>query len=1475
MPVHPECIRWFKEAVGSPTEVQTQAWQAISEGRHTLVAAPTGAGKTLAAFLAVISDLIPEAQAEPPLQGIEVVYISPLKALSYDIQRNLQLPLDAIAASLNSTGVLEQPLKLACAVRTGDTPAQERRRMLLKPPNILATTPESLYLLLTSKLGRTALKTVKRVIVDEVHAVAANKRGAHLALSLERLDWLRSMEGLEPVQRIGLSATQEPLNRAAAFLCGVKPSASGLQNPARLREAAVIAGDRVRGTELALLLPQAPLGAIMSAEIWHEIYQRIVDLAAQHRTMLVFTPTRRMAERVARKLETLLHQEQGSSESADHRPCERSVDASVRVAAHHGSLSSVVRRDVEKRLQSGQLKIVVATAALELGIDIGQVDLVCQLGSPHSINVLLQRAGRSGRSPGAQAQCLLVPLSRDDLRECCALLSLVEERILDQLEIPAGALDVLCQQVIAEVSAHPEGVDIGTLYERFVRAYPYRNMSRADFDRVVEMVANNFSEHRTRGAKLLHLDAINAKIRPARAARLTALLNAGVIPDQFDYDVILEPKGDRIGAVGEDFATESLAGDIFQLGNQSYRILRIEDGRVRVSDAQGEPPTFPFWFGEAPGRSKELSTAVARLNTEFQRRYQHHRRKLSASDAAQECAVWLQRTYLRSQDQCVASSAAAQLALYLAAGCEILGSLPNEQQVIFERFHDAAGDAHLVIHSAFGSRINKAWGLALRKKFCRKFNFELQASALEDCIIISLSAVHSFPLAEPASYLRSQELKNVFEQAVVDIQLFVNRWRWCASNALALSKRMAGRRTPAPIQRARSEDLLAQIFPDQLACQENLAGERTIPAHPIVQQALADCAGEAMDLPGLQQVIQGIEQKRIKILTAELPAPSPLTEEVLLAKPYAFIDDGEAEDRRTRAVQTGVSPTDIQEASDHTLTQAAFDQVQAEITPVIRNAEELHAALLLAGSVCWDQAVSWVGQSEALSQWLQQLSRAGRIRVLVQEQTSWLFAAETWPAVVRCLNEPDDCEQQLAHLMRGCLSVRLLSSLEDCIQAFAFLKAERSVSPNQIESAVLTLQAEGFAMQFNWRGQAYWCERALFARVGRYSLRKRREQIRPVSTSAYMRFLLHWQGLLDEDRSGPAALSATLASLGGVLCPAALWEREILPMRMQRYKTEWLDQLCLTGALCWRSLSVAKSGGSYFFNAQTSLTMMPREQSRLWIKAAALGQCAVPDSAEAGRYLSSAARAVLDLLEKKGALFYDELRQGVGLLPAQADQVLRELVASGLVAADTFAAVRMLMLPDKARLKKRNRRLGWHAMPGRWHKLDLSAQTDFWEAEDEEALVLVLLQRYGLLFQPLAYRERASLPPWRVLLAACRRLESKGRIRGGRFIEGVFGEQFALPQVLPLLKRAEGMELGCGSVVVSACDPVNLTGVMRAGEGANRIPAISGYRVLYRAGEAVGARIKGDVQALSQEPISHAERTMLVQAERSRLRVRL
>lgn len=1433
---HPAVARWFARSFPAPTEPQLQAWPEIKKHRHTLIAAPTGSGKTLAAFLSAIDDLVRLGLEGKLDDSTHVIYVSPLKALSNDVQRNLQTPLEGIQKELQAMGLPE--VNIRTLVRTGDTPAAERTAMTKRPPHIVVTTPESLYILLTSEGGRRMLETARTLIVDEIHAVVGDKRGSHLALSIERLEQLVRQrqpqeaqgEARNTLTRIGLSATQRPIEEVARFLVGTENISAD-----NVPQCAIVDSGHARRLDIAVELTDSPLSAVMSGEVWEEVYDRLAQLIRQHHTTLVFVNTRRLAERVARHLGERLGDEN--------------------IAAHHGSLAREQRLTAEQRLKSGELSALVATASLELGIDIGDVNLVCQLSSTRSIASFLQRVGRSNHTVEGFPKGRIFPLSRDELVECAAIIDSVRRGELDRLEIPERPLDILAQQIVAAVAA--EEWTEGDLFATIRRAYPFRNLEREQFDSIVRMLAEGFTTKRGRRSTYLHHDAVNQRLRGRRGARLAAITSGGAIPDTADYAVVLEPTDLVIGSVNEDFAIESLQGDIFQLGNTSWRVLRVEQGKVRVEDAHGQPPSIPFWLGEAPARSHELSVSVSRLREEVAAR-------VNTENPDLEPAInWV------VEEVGLSRSAAEQIVEYLAGAKIVLGVMPSQENLVLERFFDDSGSMQLVLHSPFGSRLNRAWGLALRKRFCRKFNFELQAAATEDAIVLSLGPTHSFPLDEVFHYLNSKSVRQVLCQALLDAPMWNIRWRWNVTRSLAVLRRRGGKKIPAQLQRMDAEDLLTAIFPDQVACFENLpAGEREIPSHPLVDQTVKDCLEEAMDIDGLERLLTSIERNEKNLFARDVIEASPLSQEILNARPYAYLDDAPLEERRTRAVfqRRWLDP---ETASDMgKLDQAAIDRVREEVWPEPRNADELHDALVELGFVTAQEGVAW-------QEFFAELKGDRRAAVLAGQKQLWV-AAERLPqlnaifadatleppitapeSVARTSWTPEDA---LVEIIRGRLEGLGPVTVEQLVSQSGLNKLE-------IETALLKLESEGFVIRGRFTPgitETEWCARRLLARIHSYTLNRLRQEIEPVSSADFIRFLLAWQKVTpDHQMEGPESVRAIIEQLEGFEAPAAAWEGELLPSRLVEYDPAWLDALCLSGEVVWARLTPPVRAASDGIADRprgagpvknTPIALLKRKNFALW------SSVFPPLPATAANEFSTTTQVVYEYLKHRGASFFTDIVESTGLLRSQVEESLAELVANGVVVSDSFTGLRALLTPGSRKTQAAARRK--HRQPvyemasaGRWsiiHRENGHGSTPTRnnqnpiDQEKAEEIAWTLLKRYGVVFKRLLEREGMNLP-WRVLLRIYHRLEARGEIRGGRFVAGISGEQFALPDAVGMLRaiRREGSQ--DSMISVSAADPLNLAGIVIPG---NRITAHTSNRVLYHDGAPIAALESGETHFL-------------------------
>lgn len=1394
---HPLVARWFEGRFAAPTPAQAAGWPAIAAGEDTLIAAPTGSGKTLAAFLWCLDRLTRAALADALPAGVDVVYVSPLKALGNDVARNLQVPLAGIRAEAERDGLAPPPIRVG--VRSGDTSSGERGRMAKSPPHVLVTTPESLYILLTSERGRAMLAGARTVILDEIHAVAATKRGAHQALTLERLDALVEAAGHRRPVRIGLSATQKPIERVARLLVGTR----------RPLPRVVDAGHR-RPLDLAIEAPDDELAAVTSAEQMGQVYDRVAALVGAHRTTLVFANTRRMVERVAHALQQRLGDEQ--------------------VAAHHGSLAKEKRLRAEQRLKHAEVKCVVATASLELGIDVGDVDLVVQLGSPRCIATFLQRVGRSGHAVDGTPKGRLFALTRDQAVECAALVRAVRQGDLDEITLRPHPLDVLAQQVVAETACRRWSED--ALFDLVTGAAPYADLPRAQFDGVLEMLGEGIATVRGRHTAWVLRDRVNGEVRARRGARLAALTSGGAIPERADYQVVAEPDELVVGTVDEDFAVESMPGDVFLLGSTSWRVKRVESGRVRVEAAPGATPTVPFWFGEAPARTDALSDQVSALRSEVAALLQAGRTLAAVAD-------WL------VAEAALPAHAAQLVALYLADALRALGALPTRDTLIAERFFDEAGGMQLVLHAPLGGRINRAWGLALRKRFCVSFNFELQAAATDDGLVISLGPHHSFPLAAVFDFLSPDTVRPVLTQAVLTgPAVFPTRWRWNANRSLAVLRARGGRRVPPPIQRMQAEDLLAAVFPTAAACQENVHGPIEPPDHPLVTETLSDCLTEVMDVDGLRDLIGRIRRGEVRTLAVETPEASPLSHEILNANPYAFLDDAPLEERRTQAValrrRLGTDVAGGLGALDAEAIAAVADEVRARP----QDPDELHD-LLLELVLLPDAAVEadW-------RPWLAALQAARRV---VQAAGSGWVAAEraTWvatgwpgtrfdpappplPGAVPDLPVKEAAKGHLAHL--GPVTAPALA-------------ARLAIEPADADAALAALEADGVVLRGRFTPGVTveeWCDRRVLARIHRRTIGRLRAEIEPVSAADFMRFLFEWHGVgtLDPQdrrrRTGPEAAAHVIEQLQGFELPAGAWEAHVLPARLRDYEAAWLDGLCLSGRVTWGRLAPRTVAAGTAPNRAAPVTLAFREDLP-WLLVPAGPLDAVVDA------LSAASQDVLGHLEGRGASFANEIQRGTGRPAAEVEEALWALVAAGLVTADGFGALRGLLRSGRQHRKDAapspwwtRRRVDADAAGGRWSLLRSACDP----APEPEAAARQLLARYGVVFRELLVRE-AWAPPWRVLLPALRGMEARGEVRGGRFVSGFVGEQYAAPPAVPMLRGVRRRKPDVPEYVrLSAADPLNLVGITSPGP---RLPAVVDNAVLYRDGVPVATREGGAV----------------------------
>lgn len=1422
---HPLVQDWFLDKFGSATEPQIQGWPSILAGKTTLISAPTGSGKTFAAFLACIDQLVRKALVGELTHQTEVLYISPLKALSNDVQKNLMGPLAEIA-ELAKKRELKMD-EITVAVRTGDTLTRDRQAMLKKPPHILVTTPESFYILLTAEKSRLILMDVKTVIVDEIHAMVNSKRGTHLALSLQRL------EDIAKFMRIGLSATQKPLDTVAEFLAGV-----GCPKPA------IINIGHAKHLNLAIEVPKSELAPIASHEMWDEIYDRVAELAKENRSTLIFVNTRRLAERVAHHLVERLGEDQ--------------------VLAHHGSLSRKIRLEAETKLKNGELRALVATASLELGIDIGSIDLVCQIGSPRSIAVALQRVGRAGHWRGAISKGRFFATTRDELIEFAALVHAIRAGDLDQLIIPDEPLDILAQQIVATCAT--ADWDETKLFNLIKGAYPYKNLARETYNAILAMLADGIAGSRGRFGAYLFRDQVNNIVKARRGVRLTAIMSGGAIPDVGLFTVVAEPDEAMVGTLDEDFAIESNRGDIILLGSTSWMVKRVDNisGRVLVQDAHGAPPSVPFWNGEAPGRTKELSLAVSELRQKISDMLPIIKPAAIAvcnQPQAEFAIKWL-KNHGGLDD-----SGAEQLVKYILQGRAVLGAVPTQKTVIAERFFDEGGGMQLIIHAPFGARINKAWGLALRKKFCRSFNFELQAAATDNGINIALAEQHSFPLADVFHFVHPNSIKDVLIQAVLQSPLFPTRWRWAATRALALVRFRGGKKVPPNIQRMLADDLLAAVFPDAAACQDNLGGrDVALPNHPLVNEAMKDALNEAMDIEGLITVINGIISGEIHCIAVDTPVPSPFSHEILNANPYAYLDDAPLEERRARAVEMRriLPESALQEVGK--LDPAAITTVQEQAWPDVRSADELQDVLQTL--IAFPEEIHLIEGKSTLPVWkkyFDELVLAGRAGIVTYQNKKFLITAEkikTFLAIYPAAILPTrlvEVEQKLTERREAIVNMLRGWMFHLGPVTAAELSELLALPVNEIDQALLQLETTGLILRGHFRDvtnkdQLEWCERRLLARIHHYTLGRLRKEIEPVTAAQYMQWLLKWQHLAPGTQvRGEQGLLEIIKQLQGFEIPANVWENQIFSKRMSTYLPEVLDRLCLSGAIGWGRLSTHSAileAENEYYEAQKAMVKRGKKKQAVIAESIAehvtkrriAPSSIVPitffvrgesqwlqphlnlPNEENLSALSHIAKDIYHYLQQRGASFFTDIERGTKHLKAEIETGLWELVAAGLITADGFDNLRALIDPQRRLIKKRYRS-AFRFTTGRWSLLHTEAAVN--QTQQLEATCWMLLKRYGVVFRDLLAREK-NIPRWRELLMTFRRLEDRGEIRGGRFVSGFLGEQFALPYAVDSLRAIKKQEPNNYPITLSAVDPLNLIGIILPGD---RVAAFSGKTI--------------------------------------------
>ena len=1412
---HPAVRTWFERRFAAPSRAQDLGWPVIgaandAPGFDVLLCAPTGSGKTLAAFMWAINGLVLDATRDRLRDEVSVLYVSPLKALANDIRLNLAEPLDGVRDVGAESGL--DLSRIRAGLRTGDTSASERTAMLRRPPHILVTTPESLFILLTSPKFREKLAAVRHVIVDELHALAGNKRGAHLALTLERLERFVISRGNARPNRIGLSATLNPIEKLAGFLAGYEVAGDNSRSARPIK--IVRADDRVRTMDLQVIAPGPELGPLATHPHWEAMYDEVARLIGEHRTTLVFTLSRRFAERVALNLQKRL-----------------GIDA---VMAHHGSLARAERLLAEQRLKRGELKAIVATASLELGIDVGAVELVCQLDSPKSISAAIQRVGRSGHSLGATPKGRFFALTTDDLLECGAAVRAIRRGHLDEVEIPMGCADIAAQQIVA-IAAEEEEISEAELLRVLRSAYNFGDLDAGKLRHLLEQLSAELPERIMGASPKIFFDRVNARVRPRRSARLSAITSGGTIPEAGNYDVVIESEGRKVGDVEEDFAQESSRGDVFSLGSMPWQIQRISRGRLMVEPAPGMAPTLPFWQTEAGGRSQALSAEICDLRREIWSRLERN----------ESAAGWL-------MNECAMSERAATQAVdYVRRGVEALGAIPDEKTVVVERFFDGVGGTQIVIHTPFGIRLNRGLGLAIRKRLCQSFDFEIQASAIDDSVLLALNSRHSFPLDTLFSMLKARNAREVLIQAILAAPMFEVRFRHVATRALAVMRSSRGKKVPAWIQRLRSQELLSAIFPGQQACFENRPATVELPDHFVIEETIRECLEESTDLPRTVRMLEGIESGAIRTVAVDAIAPSVFAHRILLAWDYSFLDDGERANRRSRTVTMNRGMAEDvfrKEDLSDLLSAEAVDSVVAEVTGRAagrspRSRDELYELIRAHGSLTQPEVEERAGENgHAMLAELDAERRIARVNLsgespgrIIASEDKGIFAAAYPTASIdggfQSSGEGRDGDGARAELVRR--------ALKTCGPATAGeIAARLHIKESDIDRILAALEGDGgiFRGHFTRADAIQWCDRYNLERIHRMTLARVRAEIEPCADHEYAAFRLRWMRVggaeLPADQSGVAAV---LEQLSGIAATPEIWEHAIIPARIAGYRPEMLDLVCMSGRMKW--VAVAEEGieGARPARTPSRVTFIARKASLF-----------VPREAPAPS--DAKEQAVLEALGAAGAQYLDEVAERANVSERDALSALWRMAAAGRVSNDNFAPIRMFAddrgaeralesverrpatrhdAAVRARLKS--------SLAGRW-SLIRAGEHRAGGPDDARDLALKLLERHGILAREMLGLESTQIS-WNEIAFALRRMEYSGAIRRGWFVRSISGEQYALPEAVEMLRAVRSLIPAREKpVALSAIDPANPYGAVIAGCGIVREAA---NVVVIRAGRVI------------------------------------
>ncbi|MGD9898933.1 MAG: DEAD/DEAH box helicase [Calditrichaceae bacterium] len=1368
---HPVVTSWFNDTFSKPSPPQIKGWPVIASGKHTLIFAPTGSGKTLAAFLWCIDHLFRlSLQSDPEIfssnpGGVHTLYISPLKALNNDIERNLQAPLQGIAKYAAKAGITAP--KIRAAVRTGDTPANVRQSMLKRPPHILITTPESLYLLLTSDRGRMLFRRLKYIIVDEIHNLSGSKRGVHLSLSLERLNALCETSPI----RIGLSATQKPLERIAAFLGGRESAL--LKNHPEPRPVEIIDCGLRKDMDIRVLSPVESFGDLPDATVWHDVYNTLYDLIRRHRTTLIFANMRAQTEKIARQLNDRYRNETGNPDA-------------VIALAHHGSISREERYKIESDLKAGQIPAVIATASLELGIDIGSIDLVIQLEAPKSVSTALQRVGRSGHLLHATSKGRIIPLYPSDIDDAVAMAYNTAAGAIEETVIPENALDVLAQQITAEVSMREWPRH--ELYRQMTSSYCYRHLTENAFNRVLDMLSGQYADSPLRALQQrLNWDKVNDNLIARRGSRLTAVMNGGTIPDRGYYGVYLDGENVKLGEMEEEFVFESRVGDIFFLGNNEWQINEIRQDRMIVSPRSDIKPRAPFWKGDILYRGYSTSLQIAAFRSELTEKIEHH-----------TAETWL-------ENECHADPFTTKnLLQYYQKQKEHSAVIATDKTFVLEWFADASGEPLMMLHAPLGARVNGAWAIALSTAIERTANLQAQYTYDDDNILIRLLDTEEAPDFEALFRLTAEDIEELLVSSLIDTHIFSIRFRYNAARALLLPRSRPGTRIPLWLQRLRASDLLQTV--------------RKYPDFPIIAETYRDCLNDVFDLDSLKQVIGQIRDGSIRIRYVNTPYPSPMASGIL----FKFLSDNIYESDRSR--QAGKPDASAGELLNEILNNEKIPSVvsrtiveQAErrwqhldLAFQAHDREALYSIIEKLGPVSSEELAKRA--ADGFQDWIDDLNSENRIFLLKGNPGGWIATSDK-----KLYSNPGKnghLRKRIQKLMR----IRGPVTEDEILLTISFSDKEVLEILDRLHKEKELVRGKLIAGE----NQDYWCDRQNFAELYRTTIGGRRRSASPVPTELFFPFSLAWHRI---DKPGQS-VADILNHYQGYHFPLNFFEQEILYSRFCPSNPSSLGEpieklygFIHNGEIILRIIRGAETG-------RRMIQFIPRSGGNLFYEREFL--------TANNEKLTDQARIILSFLRENGASLFRDMEAGADLAYSDLTEALSVLVNRGLISCDDPDALygilksgqnseRSSQLPEAppwARSQRRPR-LNRSAIKkmvsgqiqlkkGRWFTLDsfavLGKNID--DPLRAERQARMLLRRYGILVKEW-YRREAGLVPWYRIFQVLKRLEWQGEIRRGYFIKGLSGVQFALPEALDLLEKiqAQPLEDNSSAISISATDP--------------------------------------------------------------------